>query len=156
MERSSALSKSTSQKYVCWRSCGQRMYPPDIHITTCAVPVPSCRCHRYCRITPMPSCPAIVVVHMAVPPCLCQCACARAIAPGPLWPLQCTHAIVPPRQRVTACAIASCSITSDTQAVNIASVTYPLMVQPCWCSYCLYLWLIMADCRVKYNTTSLQ
>ena len=143
MERLSALSKSTSQK-ICSLvklrtahvSAGHTHH--NMRRARAIVPMPSLLCHHACRITPMPLCPAIVVVHMAVPPCLCQCACARAIAPGPLWPLQCTHAIVPPRQRVTACAIASCSITSDTQAVNIASVTYPLMVQPCWCSCCLY------------------
>jgi len=140
---SSALSKSTSQK-ICSLAKLRTAHVPagnthhDMRHDRSIVPMPSLLCHRACRIAPVPLCPEMCCHALAVPPCLCQCACARAIAPVPSCPLHCTHAIVPPSHRVSACAIASCSITSNTQAANIASVTYTLMVQLYCCCYRLY------------------
>jgi hypothetical protein len=202
------------------------VYQPEIHIKKCAVPLPSCRCHRYCAIVPVESrlrhralqlfsCPWLrACANVPVPgpsSCLCHrinvhrrclsrladrsirrrsgrqsmyllghtsqhvpcpCHCADAIGPvhrahqnmpATSCPCNCSHArgcaIVPVpmclRQGHRDCAIVPapfartivppapsrpghCSITSDTHAVNIASVTYPLMLQPRWCRYRLY------------------
>jgi len=108
-----------AEKYVRWQSCHQRMYPPEKHITTCVMPVPSCRCHRYCATVPVESRLCHRELQLLLCTWLCHRACANVSVPAPSHPCH-------------------CSITSDTQAVNIASVTYPLMVQPCWCCYRLY------------------
>ena len=103
--------------------CARTIVPMPLFL--CIVPVESCLRHRA---------PAIVLVPVAVPSCLCQCACARAIVTVPLCPRHCARTIVPPVPSLPC----HCSITSDTHAVNIASVTNPSMVQPCWCHYRLY------------------
>ena len=83
------------------------------------VPIESCLQHRA---------PAIVLVPVAVPLCQCQCACARAIVTVPSCPRHGARAIVlPPSRAIVSVPVPSrlchCSITSDTHAVNGASVT---------------------------------
>jgi hypothetical protein len=125
-----------TKKYVRWRSCRQSMYPPEKHITTCAVPVPSCRCHRYCAIVPVESRLCHRALQLFSCTWLCRRACANVPVPGPSCLGHRARSIVPVpsfHRAIVSVPVPSlpchCSITSDTQAVNIASVTYPLMVK---------------------------
>ena len=84
-----------AKKYVCWQSCRQRMYLPDIHITTCAVPVPLCRCHRYCAIMPVESRLCHCALQLLSCTWLCHHACANAPVPGPSRLGHCGRSSVP-------------------------------------------------------------
>ena len=71
-----------AKKSVCWRSCRQSRYPPEIHITACAVPVPLCQSHRSFAIAPVES----RLCHRALQLLLCPWLCHRACANVPCVP----------------------------------------------------------------------
>jgi hypothetical protein len=135
---SSALSKSTSRQIYSVAKRPTEHVSAGTHITH--VPCP-CHCadaivpvHRAHQIMPATSCPcncshARGCAIVPVPMCLRQGHRDCAIVPAPF-----ARTIVPPAPSRPG----HCSITSDTHAVNIASVTYPLMLQPRWCRYRLY------------------
>ena len=53
-----------------------------IHITACAVPAPSCRCHRSCAIVPVESRRCHRALQSFSCPWLCHRACANVPVPG--------------------------------------------------------------------------
>ncbi len=129
-----------AKKSVRWQSCQQSRYPPEIHITTCAVPVPLCQSHCSCAIAPVESRLCHRALQLFSWPWLCPHACANVPVPGPSYLGHRAHAIVPVpsfHQAIVPVPAPSrpchCSITSDNHADNITSVTHPH-----WCCYRLY------------------
>jgi hypothetical protein len=70
-----------AEKSVRWRSYGQSVYQPEIHIKKCAVPLPSCKCHRYCAIVPVESRRRHRALQLFS--CTWLRACANVPVPGP-------------------------------------------------------------------------